>query len=203
MRIAVFGAAGRTGRPLVDEALARGHEVVALARRPEHGLPDAVEVIAGDARDADRVREVVDGADAVVSVMAIEAGTDPTTELSDATRTIVGAMGDEEVRRLVITANSTVFTDREVKDPYRIVAEEHRRNVSMLRGTTLDWTVVAPTLLRDGEPGDLEVVIDAKATGRELSRASLASTVLDAIDRDAWIGHVLGVADTPPSATPD
>ena len=199
MRIAVFGATGRTGRPLVDEALARGHEVVALARRPEHGLPDAAEVIAGDARDADRVREAIDGADAVVSVMAIEAGTDPTAELSDATRTIVGAMGDEEVRRVVITANSTVFTDREVKDPFRIVAEEHRRNVATLRGTTLDWTVLAPAMLRDGDPGELEVVIDAKATGREMSRACLASTVLDAIDRDAWIGHVLGVADTPPS----
>jgi hypothetical protein len=31
-----------------------------------------------------------------------------------------------------------------------------------------------------------------------MSRICLASTVLDAIDRDAWIGHVLGVADPPP-----
>jgi putative NADH-flavin reductase len=198
MRIAIFGATGRTGRPLVDEALERGHDVVALVRRPNHDLPDAVEVVGGDARESEPVRHVVDGADAVLSVLAIEAGTEPTTELSEATRVIAEAMRDEDVRRLVITANSTVFTDREVKDPYRIVAEEHRRNVAMLRGTTLDWTVLAPTMLRDGEPGELEVVVDAKATGREMSRICLASTVLDAIDRDAWIGHVLGVADPPP-----
>jgi len=202
MRIAVFGATGRTGRPLVDEALERGHEVVALVRRPAHELRDAVEVVTGDAREPEPVRHVVDGADAVVSVLAIEAGTDPTTELSDATRVIAEAMRDEGVRRLVITANSTVFTDREVKDPFRIVAEEHRRNVAMVRSTTLDWTVLAPTMLRDGQTGELEVVIDAKASGREMSRSCLASTVLDAIDRDAWVGHVLGVADPiPPDAS--
>ncbi|TKX84333.1 NmrA family protein, partial [Halorubrum sp. SS5] len=34
MRIAVFGASGRTGRPLVEQALDRGHEVVAFVRDP-------------------------------------------------------------------------------------------------------------------------------------------------------------------------
>ena len=68
----------------------------------------------------------------------------------------------------------------------------------MLRGTTLDWTVLAPMMLRDGEPGELEAVVDARATGKEISRIGLAAAVLDAIDRDAWIGHVVGVSDTPP-----
>ncbi|MFI0722309.1 NAD(P)-dependent oxidoreductase [Streptomyces sp. NPDC021224] len=35
MRIAVLGATGRTGRTVVEQALARGHQVVALVRRPE------------------------------------------------------------------------------------------------------------------------------------------------------------------------
>jgi putative NADH-flavin reductase len=198
MRIAVFGATGRTGRPLVDQALERGDEVLALSRSPEPALPAEVEIVKGDARDLDAVRSVVDGVDAVVSVLAIEAGTEPTTMLSDATRTIVDAMREEDIRRIVITTNSTVFSDREIKDPYRIVAEEHRRNVAMLRGTTLDWTVLAPMMLRDGEPGELEAVVDARASGKEISRIGLAAAVLDAIDRDAWIGHVVGVSDTPP-----
>jgi putative NADH-flavin reductase len=198
MRIAVFGATGRTGRPLVDQALERGDEVLALSRSPEPALPAEVEVVKGDARDLDAVRSVVDGVDAVVSVLAIEAGTEPTTMLSDANRTIVDAMREEDVRRIVITTNSTVFSDREIKDPYRIVAEEHRRNVAMLRGTTLDWTVLAPMMLRDGEPGELEAVVDGRASGKEISRIGLAAAVLDAIDRDAWIGHVVGVSDTPP-----
>ena len=199
MRIAVFGATGRTGRPLVEQAIERGDEVVALSRSPEPALPASIEVVRGDARDLEAVRSVVDGADAVASVLAIEAGTEPTTMLSDATRTIVDAMVAEDVRRIVITTNSTVFTDREIRDPFRIVAEEHRRNVAMLRGTTLDWTVLAPTLLHDGDPGELEAVIDARASAKEISRVGLATAVLDAIGRDAWIGHVVGVADGPGS----
>lgn len=200
MRIAVFGATGRTGRSLVDAALERGHDVVALSRSPEPGLPSGAEVVVGDARDPEAVRAVVDGADAVASVLAIEAGTEPTTMLSDATRTIAQVMVEEDVHRVVITTNATVFTDREIKDPFAIVAEEHRRNVAMLRGTTLDWTVLAPGLLRDGDPGDhLEVVVDAEASGSTISRVGLAYAVLDAIRRSDLSGHVVGVADTPPS----
>ncbi|MER6359153.1 NAD(P)H-binding protein, partial [Streptomyces sp. NPDC001634] len=35
MRIAVFGANGPTGRHLTDQALAAGHEVVAVTRRAD------------------------------------------------------------------------------------------------------------------------------------------------------------------------
>lgn len=52
MRLTVFGATGRTGQPLVDQALDRGHEVVAFVRNPS-GLPSAV-------REDDRVT-VVEG----------------------------------------------------------------------------------------------------------------------------------------------
>ena len=34
MKLAVFGATGRTGRQLVEQALQAGHEVVALVRTP-------------------------------------------------------------------------------------------------------------------------------------------------------------------------
>lgn len=32
MNIAVFGASGRTGKPLVEQALAAGHDVIAFVR---------------------------------------------------------------------------------------------------------------------------------------------------------------------------
>ena len=37
MNVAVLGATGRTGRPLVDELLRRGHSVTAVARDPKLG----------------------------------------------------------------------------------------------------------------------------------------------------------------------
>ncbi len=50
MRVAVVGATGTIGRPLV-EVLARDHEVVGVARRPPQGAPGSVEWVAADATD--------------------------------------------------------------------------------------------------------------------------------------------------------
>ena len=68
MRIAILGAAGRTGQAAVAIALSRGHDVVALARNLA-GLPSHVrlEVLRGDATDGSLVQTAVSGADAVLS----------------------------------------------------------------------------------------------------------------------------------------
>jgi uncharacterized protein YbjT (DUF2867 family) len=71
MEIAVFGATGRTGHPVCEQALERGHEIVVHARSPER-VPfanDRVTIVEGNAYTGDGVPEAVDGVDAVVSVL--------------------------------------------------------------------------------------------------------------------------------------
>ena len=200
MRIAVFGARGRTGRLLVDEALARGHELAALTRAPWDDRDGHVRVVVGDARDPEGVADTLDGAHAVLSVMAVAEGTEPTTSLSDATRTIVELMPSAGVPRIVVTANSSVFHDREVADPYAIVAAEHRRNLAMLRASAVAWTVLAPGSLTDDEhAGEVETALDAQTKGRRVPRVVLAGLALDALERDEWVGHVVGVGEAPMS----
>jgi putative NADH-flavin reductase len=206
MRLATFGATGRTGRLVVAAAIERGHEVVAFARRdPSPSFDPAVRVVIGDARDPDHVTTAVEGCDAVASVLAIREGTEPTTELSEATRTIADAMRDGGPRRLVVTVNSSVFHDRPVKAPFSIVADEHRRNVALLRDRPdrpdrpdredLDWTVLAPMFLTDDPAAGYRIQLDGKAPARGLSRADLAEAVLDALGHDDWIHHVVGVSN--------
>ena len=50
MNVLVIGAAGRTGRLVVDRAVAAGHTATALVRNPESYRPSAagVRVVAGD-----------------------------------------------------------------------------------------------------------------------------------------------------------
>mgnify|MGYP001063814002 CR=1 FL=1 len=93
IRIAVIGAAGRTGRCLIAAAATRGHEISALARHPDSiaGLPAVVNLVAGDGRDPAAVAQVIRGADAVVS--AINGSNHRgTTQLTDVTRTVLAAM---------------------------------------------------------------------------------------------------------------
>jgi putative NADH-flavin reductase len=65
MRLTVFGATGRTGIPLLEQALSRGHEVVAFVRNPEklsEELRDheSVTVVEGDAYTGENVGSAID-----------------------------------------------------------------------------------------------------------------------------------------------
>ncbi len=68
MKIAIIGATGGTGRKVMERALELGHEVVAVARRPEV-IPPAERMITrqGDVLDASSMVEAIAGTDAVIS----------------------------------------------------------------------------------------------------------------------------------------
>ncbi|MEV5950327.1 NAD(P)H-binding protein [Streptomyces sp. NPDC051993] len=79
MRIAILGASGRTGGTLVGQALERGHEVVALVRRPNKmaaGGPRQVDVRQADVTVASGFPSLSD-VDVVVSAIGISKGDAP------------------------------------------------------------------------------------------------------------------------------
>ena len=196
MRIVVLGTTGRTGRVTAELALARGMEVVALVRHdPDPPLDPRVAVSVVDLRDQDALAPALAGAAGVVSTIGPVAGV-TVTEVSEATQAVVDAMVRSGVRRIVAVANGKVLTEDEVTGDYANVAAEHRRNAAILAASGLDWTVVAaPYLTDDPATGDVGTAVEAKGPGRSLTRSDLAATLLDALDRPAWVGHIVGVAN--------
>lgn len=86
MRIAVLGATGKVGHLVVEQALARGHEVVALVRAPEkYTQPGqgAVEVRAADVTKPQSFPDLSD-VDVVVSALGISKGDGPGTLVAGA-----------------------------------------------------------------------------------------------------------------------
>ena len=65
----VVGASGGTGGALVRELSSRGRRVRAINRSGEADLPAGVEVLAGDARDPERMRQVCRGAGVVYNAV--------------------------------------------------------------------------------------------------------------------------------------
>jgi putative NADH-flavin reductase len=199
MRVVVFGASGRTGHDAVAIAARRGHQVVAFVRDGSAAwFPDGVAVRQGSPTDAEAVEAALAGADAGLSAMGPIAGVTE-TEISDATGTIVSAMDRIGPRRIAITANAKVFTDDEVRGDFANVATEHRRDVALLRASSLAWTVIAAPLLTDEPAAESYVaVVDGKGPGRSISRRDFALALVDALDHDDWSGHVVGVSDDEP-----
>ncbi len=72
MKIAIFGATGKVGRHLVDQALERGDEVTAFVRdtsRLTTYRHERLKVVEGDVLDPKGVEQAVVGTDAVLSAL--------------------------------------------------------------------------------------------------------------------------------------
>ncbi|WP_261560577.1 NAD(P)-dependent oxidoreductase [Frankia tisae] len=111
MHPAVFGGTGHTGRHVLDQALAQGHTVTALARDPR-GLPahERLRPVAGDVRDADVVKQVIAGSDAVLSALGQRRW--GSTVCTDGMRTILPAMQAHGVARLIAFSGYGVADSR-------------------------------------------------------------------------------------------
>lgn len=195
MDVVVFGATGRAGSAVVARALERGHRVTAFVRSPERlgVVADRVEVSVGDALDEDAVRGALEGRDAAIS--ALGARMRDTTELSDAATVVIRAAEAIELPRLVTLSQVGVFLTKTAAEFVHVRAE-HLRVVDALRASSLTWTAVVPPSIEDRPAvGRVAIAIDERAPRWTISRWDLAETLLDALERPEWIGHLVGVSE--------
>jgi len=200
--IALFGATGKTGQNVLDQALAAGHTVRALARRPEaitqHS--DELTVIAGDVLDPAAVGETVRGADAVVSVFGQVKGS-PHTLQTDGTRNITDAMTSEGIRRIISLSGGGLpaedhdepkTADRVIRFLLKTMApqvlDDAKGHLAVLRESGLDWTVVRGPRLTDAPAtGSYRVGWVGVNASTQIARADLATFILSQLDDRQFI----------------
>ncbi|MEU9450079.1 NAD(P)H-binding protein [Streptomyces sp. NPDC048277] len=74
MKLTILGATGATGRELTRQALERGHDVTAVARRPERiDVPDSDRLtrVQADVLDAETISRALKGAGVILSGLGI------------------------------------------------------------------------------------------------------------------------------------
>jgi putative NADH-flavin reductase len=192
MKLAIFGATGRTGKPLVEQALQAGHEVVALVRTPSKLTIQhpKLTVIQGDALNPVDVDKVVQGSDAVISVIGQRKGA-PRDTMTVAITNIIAAMNKYGVRRLVSLTGGGVddprdrpkFANRMIKLALKLmsghVLKDAENHAEVIRKSNLDWVIVRGPMLNDGpHTGNYRVGWVGVNTGSRLSRANLADFIL-------------------------
>ncbi|KAB8188457.1 NAD(P)H-binding protein [Nonomuraea phyllanthi] len=194
VKILVIGSTGRTGKHVLTQGAERGHEITAYARRPEL-LTDRgrlAGVHQGDARDLDAVRSAIQGQDAVISAVGG----------SEIAGTLITAMRDTGVRRMVMTSSRSVVATRPRLAVtlawlfLRAAYVDLARAEGMLQVSGLDWTIARATMLNDKPPaGRVHTDFEANATGgaTQLSRADYAMALLDTVEDPALIGKALGI----------
>ena len=207
MRVTVFGATGGIGTEVVRQALAAGHEVVAVVRDAGRLTVPAgagLGVVTADVMDPAQIGPAVKGADAVVSALGPRPG-GPATVLADSARSILAALDQTGVRRLVTVSASGAFIEPD--DPFvtRVVAKPllHRflrdamtdtqRMEAEIRASDADWTLIRPPRLtsRPGR-GRYRRATD-RNVGRTIARADVADAILVVLPDPATIRHVVGV----------
>ena len=103
MKIVVFGASGKTGSLLVDEALTSGHYVLAYVRKPESVKSDHpnLKVVAGYLNEKDKLKSVISGSDACISTLGGISLTKHSREIIEGIDNIVTIMEEEKVMRFI------------------------------------------------------------------------------------------------------
>jgi putative NADH-flavin reductase len=209
MILAVFGGTGKTGRHVVEQALAAGHSVRMLARSPEKVTkqsPNLV-VVQGTLTDATRVVETVRGADAVISALG-PTHNKPTFDISTGMQQIVTAMKQEGVTRLVLTAGAGVrqamdqpgLADKLIvtllKTFNKNVLLDMEKALQIVQASDLEWTAVrAPMLTDDAAKGSVRMGAVGTDIGTRLSRADFAAELLRQVEDRTWVAKAPAISN--------
>jgi putative NADH-flavin reductase len=201
MKIVVFGASGRTGLQVVEQALATGHQVTAFGRTLyKIGIQNKnLSLFQGDVMDAGQVENAITGQDAVISALAPSRPVVPGM-MATAARNITQAMQMHGVRRFVSTTGAGVrdpqdqpkFMDNLIKGLLTLlskdVLEDSEANVKIIRATDLDWTIVRFPMLKDGpRKGVYRVGFIGKNSGSQISRADGADFVIKELTKREFV----------------
>ena len=193
MAIAVLGASGRAGSEIVKELVARGHEVIAIARKPEAipALP-GVTARAGDASDPAALAALIRGTDAVISALHFDVSA----------ATLLAALKQAGVGRLLVTGGAAslevapgvrLIDTPEFPEAWKGAAQGGIAFLDALKGeTAIDWTFFSPAAFIFEGPrlgtyrgGKDQLVTDAKGESR-ISFADYAIAMVDELEQHRY-----------------
>lgn len=153
MTIAVTGGTGFVGTHFIDAATAAGHEVRALARRPQRPRRQ-VEWIAGSLADADALRRLVTGCNSVVHIAGVLNARDPADFERgnvEGTLAMLAASTAGGITRFVHVSS---LAAREPK--LSRYGASKARSEELVERSGLDWVTIRPPAVYG--PGDRETL---------------------------------------------
>jgi putative NADH-flavin reductase len=162
MKIVVFGASGKTGLLLVEEALASGHDVTAYVRKPESIKLDhpKLKIMVGQLNEIEKLKAAITGSDACISTLGGNSLIKHNPEIIQGIDNIVDMMEEENVLRFLYLSSFGAGESRnDMPQPLRFLIvdlmlrvpmSDHNTNERRIMGSKLQWTIVRPGGLTNG-----------------------------------------------------
>jgi putative NADH-flavin reductase len=192
MKLIIFGSTGGTGRQVVTQALEQGHDVTAFARSPEKldQNHEKLQVEKGNVLDFASVERAIQGQDVVLCTLGLPP-MDKSNLRANGTKNIIRAMEKTGVKRLICQSSDGVGESRDTLPflmKYLIVPfmlrrafADHEIQENYIKESQLDWIIVRPVALTDGEhTGSYQhgYTADTKTVKFKISRADTADFML-------------------------
>jgi putative NADH-flavin reductase len=197
VKLVVFGSTGGIGTEVVQQALATGHMVAAVARRPaaitmrhEHLV-----VLQGDVLKPETLAGTITGRDAVVAALGVQ-GRAPTTLYSQGLANIMQAMQSAQVSRLICVSASGLdpgpLWQRLIAKPilwamFKEMYSDLARMEALVDHSPTDWTILRLPRLTDGpRTGRYQVALNEHLRRiLFISRADAADFIVKHLDDPA------------------
>jgi putative NADH-flavin reductase len=210
MKIAVFGAGGRIGSRIVDEALYRGHDVTAVVRHPEDytKIHDHLKVAKADLFNSQDVETGAFDQDAVVSAYSPTSGA-AVSSITEVTVPLLNGLKQAGVKRLIIVGGAgslEVAPGKQLVDQpgfpeaYKPGSLAHREALKIYqKEKDLEWTYVSPSAeiapgIRTGKfrTGTNQLLTDAQGKSF-ITMEDYAVAVIDEIENPMHIREQMTV----------
>jgi len=204
-RVLVIGGTSGIGLETVKLALARGHEVTAMARRPERMTLShpRLTVLQGDVTVRENVINALADQQAIVFTIGIKPTGEPVSVFSQGTENVLAEMATDGSQYLLMVTgigagdskgHGGFFYDKILhRFVLRTMYEDKDRSEALIQASALPWTIVRPGFLTDSASAkQYRIVRDLQGvTAGDVSRADTAHYLVWALESRAHVGDVL------------
>lgn len=205
MKLIIFGSTGRTGSFLVRYALEKGHQVTAFVRNPNKITIQSpnLQIFIGDVLKLESIKAAMEGQNAVLSAIGSK---EDFSLLSRGLNNITLAMEEQKVSRIVAIGGAGILQEdknklirENINYPMFLknISEEHFKVYQLLLKSMLNWTLVCPPMIPQGErTGNYRVKIDYQAQGQpQIFTGDLADFMLHELIDCNFLKARVGIAN--------
>jgi putative NADH-flavin reductase len=201
--IALLGATGLAGGFILDQALAKGYDVRALARTPQklERYEERITIVKGDALDPASLEALLQGSNVVVSALGpVKADGEASKMLnSSVTAELIRLMPKYDIERYILVSGAAVVMPGDARNftgwlmrqmvflGLHSELEDKQAEYQLLADSSLQWTLVRCPLIDDQPFLRSPIASLDTPTSFSLRAGELAAFVVDQIDSGEFV----------------